>query len=176
MKIENGNYFHKASFTDDEVNKFIELTGVDLDGDFCYSEYFERYDLYDLYGLNSQGDLRNWCNGSSYGKNNKDITEDLRKYLDSLEGNKEDKVVTSYSDNNDDNLSVKERLLALREGKELQYIACSKLDGSVSFKVRIMEKDPINEAFEEYCFDNNYDPNELNFYTFKAGYEAAKSC
>lgn len=127
-----------------------------------------------------------------------DITEQFLEYLNSLEDGENDKGVeeqVTSTEEKDNNLllTVKERLLALADGKELEWYdvedsCCYKLEtyqsdfGDIlydeSIKVRVKavpEKSELEVLFEEYCFDSGYDPEHTDFTTFKAGYEAAKN-
>lgn len=204
MKIEKGNYIETSRFTVEEINKFILLfekqNGVSLKD----SGSEKPSGGWDYYGVdNKKGSLVNWNISSSfdsYGNGDvKDITEQFRKYLDSLsqesnESVEEDTKVTDTIDN----LSIKDRLLALADGEKLEWLLVSEYDKTnnwillesfhsdfgdaiydESLKVRVKpepEKDHLTLAFEEYCtsleLPSGFTSNLFKY--FKAGYDAAK--
>lgn len=121
-----------------------------------------------------------------------DITEKFREYLNSLENTKEE---TEVEVTTDVYLNLKERLLALAEGKELEWLHdCEEDDwihlesfqydfGDILYdeeiKVRIKVvpwKDNFKLSFEKYCTSLEL-PSDITsnlFKFFKAGYDSAK--
>lgn len=204
MKIEKGNYIETSRFTVEEINKFILLFEKQNGASLKDSGSEKPSGGWDYYGVdNKNGSLVNWNVSSSfdsYGNGDvKDITEEFRNYLDSLSQESNDPVEedTTGTDTTA-NLSIKDRLLALADGKELEWLHICEYDqtnnwillesfhsdfGDViydeSLKVRVKsvpEKTDVELLFEGYCFNNGYDPQaeKVLFKFFKAGYDAAK--
>ena len=85
MKIEKGNYIRVAEFSNEEIDVFIGLTGIDVNDSDNHSELFSQ--RWGCYGLNGDGDLVNWGNPKIFGDliiDEKDITQEFRDYLDAL--------------------------------------------------------------------------------------------
>ncbi|QDP64822.1 MAG: hypothetical protein GOVbin2917_137 [Prokaryotic dsDNA virus sp.] len=195
MKIEKGNYIETSRFTSEGLNRFLLLfekqNGVSLKD----SGSEEPSREWDYYGVdNEDGTLINWNVSSSFDSsgdgNIKDITEEFLNYLDTLsqESNESVEEDTTETDTTD-NLSVKDRLLALADGKELEWYDVEwyplesfqsdfgdiLYDESIEVRVELVpEKSEVELLFEEYCSNNGYDPEQTDFTTFKAGYDAAK--
>lgn len=197
IKIEKGNYIETSRFTSEGVNRFILLfekqNGVSLKD--SGSEEPNREWVY--YGVdNKDCRLMNWNVSSSFDSYDngdiKDITEEFLNYLDSLsqESNESVEEDTTETDTTG-NLSVKDRLLALADGKELEWYDVEwyplesfqsdfgdiLYDESIEVRVEVVpEKDHLTLSFEKYCssleLPSDFTSNLYKF--FKAGYDAAK--
>ncbi|WP_290738601.1 hypothetical protein [Haliea sp.] len=100
MKIEKGNYIRAAEFSNEEIDVFIGLTGIDVNDSDNDSEAFEGWESY---GLDTDGDLANWNNPEYFGNcctHHKDITQEFRYYIDTLSVEKkdDDEWTHTYSD------------------------------------------------------------------------------
>lgn len=124
--------------------------------------------------------------------NGVDITEQFLNYLNSLEGVKDAPNVEDHEtqETTTEYLTVKERLLALADGKELEWWHEDFYEGDHSkwlplksflsafgeilyddeCKVRVKLYDPIKDAYDK--LDLNEDMTTFDI--FKAGYDAAK--
>lgn len=195
MKIEKGNYIETSRFTSEGLNRFILLFEKQNDVSLKDSGSEEPSREWDYYGVdNENGTLINWNVSSSfdsYGNGDiKDITEEFLNYLDSLsqESNESVEEDTTETDTTD-NLSVKDRLLALADGKELEWYDVEwyplesfqsdfgdiLYDESIEVRVKVVpDKSEVELLFEGYCYNNGYDTEQTDFTTFKAGYDAAK--
>ncbi len=197
MKLERMDYVNVEDFTLEEL---LILEGlIKEQGYFTLEEVNDHHQTNCLhYGVDNNGhtmfyDLWYTNNG---GRN---VSEQFRKYLDSLsqesnESVEEDTKVTDTIDN----LSIKDRLLALVDGEILEWLYVFEYDktnnwilfesfyfvfGDVIYdetlKVRVKpepEKDHLILAFEEYCtsleLPSDFTSNLFKY--FKAGYDAAK--
>lgn len=188
MKVERMDYVNVEDFTLEEL---LILEGlIKEQGYFTLEEVNDHHQTnYLHYGVDNNGhtlfyDLWYKKNGG------RDITEQFRNYLSSLsqESNESVEEDTTETDTTD-NLSVKDRLLALADGKELEWYDVEwyplesfqsdfgdiLYDESIKVRVEVVpEKSEVELLFEEYCSNNGYDPEQTDFTTFKAGYDAAK--
>lgn len=93
MKIEKGNYIRAAEFSNEEIDVFIGLTGIDVNDSDSDSEKRDGFEGYEHYGLDGFGDLVNWNNPENFGDliiDQKDITQEFRDYINALSVEKKD--------------------------------------------------------------------------------------
>lgn len=103
MKIEKGNYIRAAEFSNEEIDVFIGLTGIDVNDSDSDSEKRDGFEGYEHYGLDGFGDLVNWNNPENFGDliiDQKDITQEFRDYINALSVEKkdDDEWTHTYSD------------------------------------------------------------------------------
>lgn len=189
MKIERMDYVDMEDFNLDELEVFETLivrSGHKID---------EELDLPQIgnwrhYGVTSQGYTGFYdCYFEDEGGRN--LSEQFRKYLNSLEST-ERHPAKEYETQEipPEYLTVKERLLALAEGKELEWLHVCEYDstndwvnlesyqsdfGDILYdtlcKVRVRKvKSDVEKAFDAVTLTEDL----TTFDIFKAGYEAAK--
>lgn len=192
MKVKRMDYVNTKDFNLDELKVFESLIvdsgyGVDEKINFTQMEFW-RY-----YGVTAQG-YTGFYSFYFEEESGRNVSEQFRKYLDSLKSEEEQPVEETSTEN----LSIKGRLLALAGGKELEWLHVCEygncedwitLESShpdfgdmlydESLKVRVKpvpEKSHLTLSFEKYCasleLPSDFTSNLYKF--FKAGYDAAK--
>lgn len=195
MEIKELEYVRVDALSLEELEEFEELCcdqGYDVsDTAYGVNNFWRHYGVYCSMVQGYDTEFQNNCGV--------DITEQFLNYLNSLEGVKDAPNVEDHEtqETPTEYLTVKERLLALVDGKELEWFHICEYDntndwvllesfqqdfGDILYddecKVRVkVEKDDLTLSFERFC-DSLGLPAVLTsnlFKFYKAGYETAKN-